>query len=242
MPDRMRVLCGVVLGRAAMVAVLMLASMLLGGVAMAGGPTSVLLVAPDSQRATALYATDPSYPRLMSLLGGEAPTGAAVADTTPGGSRYVTVTWLIHDVTVWRTDRIALDAPDGPWVVTQSTLEGGQFSGAVRHRPTDPAALRSLLSDLGMTGGSRGVTAAPAPGATAPTPPPAPSPGADSSGWWWVLPGLLVGAGATVVALRTSPGVRRRLLADGSADGPALVVTSPVGDGIGSVSSPAANR
>lgn len=211
MPDRMRGM----LGRVALVSAVVLASMLHGGVAWAGGPTSVLLVSPDSQRATALYTSDPSYHRLMTLLGGEAPTGAAAGDASPGGSRYVTVTWLIHDVTVWRTDRIALDTPDGAWVVTQMTQPGGQDPDAVRHRPTDPDALRSLLSGLGLSGGavatpSPGGAAAPVAAGTVPAPA---GTGVDSA-VWWALAGLVVGAGATVVGLRVSPRVRRVLAAD----------------------------
>ncbi|MGI8644742.1 MAG: hypothetical protein ACR2JD_00210 [Nocardioides sp.] len=36
---------------------------------------------------------------------------------------HLNVTWLAHDVSVWRSDRLVLDAPGGPWLVTQ-TPEG----------------------------------------------------------------------------------------------------------------------
>lgn len=220
MPSRVLVM----FGRAALVAGLVLASMLAGGVALAGGPTSALLASPQSDSATALYHTDAEYGRLLTLLGGDSPAATA-SEPTPavGGPTYVTVTWLIHDVVIWRIDRIFLDAPGGPWAVTQSARPdegqaiaeglfpgGSGVAGAVWHRPTDATALRSLLDGLDLTGEPAQVGDAPVPGA----PPPLGNTGPQLvdpivSGWGWALVGLVVGATAAVLGRRAATGLRR---------------------------------
>jgi hypothetical protein len=124
----------------------------------------VLLASPDADAASGLYYTDPDYDRLQTLLGG--PDLPAGAPQPPGatGSPYVTATWLIHDIYVWRMDRIFL-AGDDVWVVSETSGDGGPLTGdgmypgqtggagAVWHRPTDPAALATLLIAHGLTPG-----------------------------------------------------------------------------------------
>ncbi|WP_395729372.1 hypothetical protein [Nakamurella sp.] len=211
------------------------------GTATAGGPTSVLLASPYTGSATGLYYTDPDYEQLQALLGG--PDLPAGAPQPPGvtGSPYVTATWFIHDVFAWRIDRIFLPGDD-IWVVSEMSGDGGPLTGdgmypgqtgdagAVWHRPTDPAALGTLLAAHGLTPGSgragsgespatEGASLAGAaptdasPAAAAPIQPAATSaPSPAGTGWPWGIGGLLVGlllGGAIVRATmgrRTVPG------------------------------------
>jgi hypothetical protein len=133
----------------------------------AGGPTSALLVAPSTGHTASIYYSDPEYDRLFTELGGYdvAPDPTLVqppgSDVLAPGAAYVTVTWLIHDVSVWRIDRIFL-AADGPLIVTQTSDEMGEVSAvgmypgetgngsAVWHRPPDPTELQAVLAALGL--------------------------------------------------------------------------------------------
>jgi len=133
----------------------------------AGGPTSALLVAPSTGHTASIYYSDPEYDRLFTELGGYdvAPDPTLVqppgSDVLAPGAAYVTVTWLIHDVAVWRIDRIFL-AADGPLIVTQTSDEMGEVSAvgmypgetgngsAVWHRPPDPTELQAVLAALGL--------------------------------------------------------------------------------------------
>lgn len=206
----------------------------LPGIAAAGGPTSVLLASPYTGSATALYHTDDDYGRLQALLGGpDLPEEAdTVAEQTPGldvtASAYVTATWLIHDVSVWRIDRIFLTG-DEVWVVSAVSVDGappaveglypGETGGAaaVWHRPTDPAALRTLLKANGLTPGSaranpgaRGpAVAEPAVAeAAAPQAGPATAAVTDRSGWLWGIGGIVAGVLIGVVVARATGGRR----------------------------------
>lgn len=135
------------------------------GTATAGGPTSVLLASPYADAASGLYYTDPDYDRLQSLLGGPDLTTGAPEPAGAAGSPYVTATWLIHDVSAWRIDRIFLVGAD-VWVVSEMAGDGGPLTGdgmypnqtgnaaAIWHRPTDPVALTALLTAHGLTPGS----------------------------------------------------------------------------------------
>src|SRR5687767_3921375 len=84
-------------------------SVLVAGPASAGGPTSVLLAEPATQTAASFYYTDADYEALADLVGVNKPVETAAADAVGpirdlGGG--VTMTWLIHDVAVWRVDRV----------------------------------------------------------------------------------------------------------------------------------------
>src|ERR671931_11148 len=69
--------------------------------------------------AAALYATDEAYGRLERLLVENPSPDPAAPDVHGGpGSDAINVTWLIHDVSVWRVDRVFTDAPGGPWIET----------------------------------------------------------------------------------------------------------------------------
>jgi hypothetical protein len=138
------------------------------------------------------------------------------------GSRLVdsggiNVTWLIHDVQVWRVDRVYLDG-DAPVVATQSNVSGGSvFDVApVWHRPSNPRDLTALLNDLklGAPGGppaavpSPVATAAPATLERAQTQVAATT-GSGSSGLFWGSAGALLGAGL-VLGLGRLRGTRRQ--------------------------------
>jgi len=68
---------------------------------------------------------------------------------------------LIHDVSIWRIDRIFL-AADGPLIVTQTSDDMGVVSAdgmypgetgngsALWHRPSDPTELQAVLTALGL--------------------------------------------------------------------------------------------
>jgi hypothetical protein len=201
----------------------------LPGTAWAGGPTSVLLVSPTTERAAALYTSDPAYGELETLLDA---SGEAVGEPPTGAGQYVTVTWLVHDVSIWRIDRVLLDPADGVRVVT-STGDGTSTDlseglwpgesgrpGATWHRPADQAALAALFDRLGLLDpasadapGDRAVVTAAELRAAATPPTPAPEPEARGDGvWWWAGAGALAGGLGAVLGLRASAGLRHRLL------------------------------
>lgn len=209
--------------RRGLLAVLMIAlmSLLVAGPAAAGGPTSVLLVDSGTGRTASLHIQDADYVQLSDLVGAFEPGGTA--DPAPSGTpsedrAAVTMTWLIHDVSVWRVDRVYLDAPGGPWISTQTDPAG---TGNLLERPGSwqkvarGKELSALLDRLGV--GSRSATATSTSGATGAAvpvrtvaaatapPPPAPSSGAAA----WAIGGLAVGVAATLAGLAGSRLVRR---------------------------------
>ena len=63
------------------------------------------------------------------------------------------MTWLIHDVTPWRVDRIYLDGDGAPWIATQVMVsETGSIwdSPVVWHQPEAGKELALLLDSLGV--------------------------------------------------------------------------------------------
>ena len=210
-------------------------SMLGVGSASAGGPTSVLLVEPGSGESASLHYSDKDYELLGAVLGAsgersvEADTSASGHDVGPS----VNVTWLIHDVQVWRVDQVYPAAPGGPWISTRQVLgDAGSVwdSPVVWHRATDVGLLESLLRRLGVMPGEGAAPVAVEPPVTAELPGAAEASGAaeapldaetparsalsaqdDASapGWLWGFGGLVLGAGLAAVALRAAgPGVR----------------------------------
>ncbi|WP_215448636.1 hypothetical protein [Streptomyces sp. ATCC 21386] len=140
----------------------------------AGGPTSVLLVSPTSQRTASLYGTQEEYGDLEKLLaraGGELDQGREEAPRWGRediwGERIsdmVSVTWMIHDVTPWRLDRVYTAAPDTKDIWIHTTLVAGEEDpGAegvgVWHRAKQPDQLRKLLNGLGVRGAAPGAPA-----------------------------------------------------------------------------------
>jgi hypothetical protein len=121
------------------------------GSAYAGGPTSVLLVNTDRARAHALYLTDASYDRLAAAVGDADGAGIPPPGVAEGVKDQVKLTWLIHDVTVWRLDRVVLTRNDGIWIETALKLPEDDNIGRW-HRAHDDHALTALLSAAGLLG------------------------------------------------------------------------------------------
>ena len=179
------------------------------GPAYAGGPTSVLLSVPGEGRTASLYYTEDAYEELADLVGAYDGTG-----TVDGSGRShetgtgVTLTWLIHDVTPWRVDRVYLQGDGAPWIASQ-VMEGDALSvwdsPVVWHQPANGTELTQLLNSLGV--GQTGTAAEPAspvePGVAAPDSvepaSAAPTPTDDTSDTsardrvWWGLGGLAGG-------------------------------------------------
>jgi hypothetical protein len=128
--------------------------------AAAGGPTSVLLAAPQHGRVAALGYDDPRYQELAEQVGAfEGKTEPA--DPVAGGDAWlaqVRLTWLIHDMLVWRIDFIHIRA-SGRWVIETREIGPDGSQGDSRfHRATDLKALKSLLAGLGMLSADGGTS------------------------------------------------------------------------------------
>ncbi|MFI8302401.1 hypothetical protein ACIF80_02900 [Streptomyces sp. NPDC085927] len=123
--------------------------------ASAGGPTSVLLVSPESAETASLYAADDEYGMLEKLLG---PVGTGTRErppeAVPASPRLINVTWLVHDVTPWRVDRVFPADAGGEdkdvWIHTSADFS--ESPNGLWHRAEHPAELRGLLKELGVLG------------------------------------------------------------------------------------------
>jgi hypothetical protein len=214
-----------------------LAVLLLGApAALAGGPTSVLLVSPDSAESAALYYSDEEYAELTRLLGApdsgtrEQPPGL---DLISGGSQ-LNVTWLLHDVSPWRLDRVFPDTSHSKEVWIHTATHVPDSLNGYWHRAEHPAQLRALLKKLGVMGkpSPKGAAAMfPAPwdsGTPKAADPPADTTAAgdqrsravsaaaadEGTDWWWAIPGLAAGAVLALVLrplVAGIPGARRPL-------------------------------
>lgn len=196
--------------RAVLLLVLTLTTVVLAVLpAAAGGPTSVMVTVPGAGRSTALYYTDTAYERLSDAIG----VGREVDPVRGpdfGAQNPVTLTWLIHDVTVWRVDRVYVHR--GRTFVLTTQDPGGDLRRAetVLHEagPELMPLLRRLLpAGNGYLKDTAVDVPDPAPAAAAPVvtrtqverPSPLPLVGLG-------VGGLLVGVLGTVLALA----VRRR--------------------------------
>ena len=201
-------------------------ALLVAGPALAGGPTSVLLVVPGSGRTASLYTGNADYQKLGELVGAfDAASGTGTTDPSANGRAFgsgVTVTWLIHDVHVWRVDRIYFDG--GPWIATQIVAnESGVIwdKPVVWHTATRGKELAALLDRLGVSPiphGEGPVADGPAVGSYAGTDLAAPAAAPadesktasrrpDTAPWGqpgpvWGLAGLTLGVVLTTAALR----------------------------------------
>lgn len=179
--------------------------------ASAGGPTSVLLASPRNGRVAALYHTDAGYERLIAALGAyEANTGSTTRPSsfTNDFANEIRLTWLIHDMTIWRIDRVHITDEDGAWIETMVRTDGGNLleQPGKWHRAIDPNALTAVLSKAGLLAKGAAPASAPEPmttaTSTAESPPKTPAP---SSTWLAAatgIGGLLVGAAGSIVVLR----------------------------------------
>lgn len=171
----------------------LLSAISITGEAMAGGPTSVLVTNLDTERAAAIYYTDEQYTELENLLHGANTTKSTEADPPSGGGTYLNVTWLVHDVSVWRTDQLVLDIEGSPWVYTQLPLANGEgVTGEKWRSLKDGGAIVDLLGAVGVVGDD-------SPGAAADTVAAVATPSVESandatvSAWRWAIPGVVLG-------------------------------------------------
>lgn len=201
--------------------------------ASAGGPTSVLVVSPESGETSSLYHSDEEYGELQRLLG---PPGIGTRSKPPEakllGARQINVTWMAHDISPWRLDQIfPLADTDQVWIHTTESVP--ESVNGRWHSTKDPARLRSLLQNMGVMGKASGEGHAvfPAPGqepgvdtgAAETSPSLRATPASDeATEWWWALPGLAAGAVLALVLrpfvlrmpwdrLRREPGPRQEL-------------------------------
>ncbi|MFE9772540.1 hypothetical protein ACFYOV_12835 [Streptomyces sp. NPDC005931] len=195
--------------------------------ASAGGPTSVLLANPESMATASLSSGDEEYGALERLLGRPgAGTRRKPPEAEPASARWITVTWMLHDVAPWRVDRVyPADRGNTVWIHTAADLE--EPANGHWHRAEHPSELRALLKELGVLGGasdegssaesSSGLYPAPwGAGETGSTAVGTPPSGArqkttaaavhDGTDWWWAIPG---GAAGAALALVLRPHVMR---------------------------------
>ncbi|MDX3214956.1 hypothetical protein PV318_05290 [Streptomyces sp. ME02-6991-2B] len=208
------------------------------GPAAAGGPTSVMLVSPGSGKAAAIYTSSPDYRELEQSLGNgpEEKAPKSLSDVMNDQHRQVTLTWLVHDVSVWKVDYVYPDGPGGVWFHSLPMGGSDEPEEGVWRKAARSEDLRRLLGRLGVMGVDKGL------GASAPdylagpddaavveeTPVAAPQAaaagdGGGADGWWLALPGLgvgvLAGSAGTVLTLRLisrrtprEPGPRQELV------------------------------
>jgi hypothetical protein len=170
--------------------------------------------------------------------GTDAGTGTEGDEHATGSE--VTVTWLIHDVSIWRVDRVYPDSPGGPWLASQTSFSGDIWSSPVQwHSASQGKALTGLLTRLGLlddTAAAPPANVAPPGSATVVTPgpsarsavEPAAADGARVPVWGAV--GLTLGVALTVAALRVA-GRRRQ-------DEPEVTTREPTHDVLTSTGAP----
>ncbi|MFJ7075980.1 hypothetical protein [Streptomyces sp. NPDC098781] len=186
-------------------------------------------MSPESTETAALYYSDEEYGELERLLGAQ---GEGTRDKPPEAeltaARQINVTWMAHDVSPWRLDRV-YPAHKGQdvWIHTAADLD--ITANGAWHRADHPSQLRALFKKLGLMGepSSAGHAAIP-PGAESPgteegaadspstsaadsvdavtAVSPAASGSREGTDWWWALPGAAAGA---VLALVLRPYVTR---------------------------------
>jgi hypothetical protein len=127
--------------------------------AQAGGPTTVLLANPELSRVKALYTTDKAYERLAAGVGafgrdiGSTSKPHSIPDEVRGEIR---LTWLAHEMMIWRLDRVYFTTHDGIWVeTTLADRQGYMFKLPARwHRAASQKVLMASLTAAGMIAGS----------------------------------------------------------------------------------------
>lgn len=126
--------------------------------ASAGGPTSVIMVNPTTGQATALHARNPRYQQLAEAVGADLPQHGSASRPASVSDCFeceIRLTWLIHDMSIWRIDRVHLTSNDGVWIETVVADESGTpiafDQDGVWQRPHDATALLALLQAANLT-------------------------------------------------------------------------------------------
>jgi hypothetical protein len=196
--------------------------MFVAGTARAGGPTSALLVVPGAGQTAALYNSDADYSSLAALVGAFEATGKGDrSGTSHEAGAGVTVTWLIHDVQVWRVDRIYVVDDGKAWISTQVDLDGSNniwASPVVWHSATDSRGLTALLTRLGVNPADSSGAASETNASVVPSPAASEKPAAatkslaarGSAGPLWGIAGLVLGGLLTALAMWRFSDVRLR--------------------------------
>jgi hypothetical protein len=143
----------------------------------AGGPTSVLMTNPATGRAHALYYSDRAYQRLASAVGGfgaESGSAQGPQSVVDDFGSEIRLTWMIHDMSIWRIDRVHTTARDGTWIETLVQVDGRDIFDrpGFWHRAHDQRVLMASLTAAGLLTGSVRVSGDPpstVPPAAAPT-------------------------------------------------------------------------
>ncbi|MEV6106414.1 hypothetical protein AB0M28_17075 [Streptomyces sp. NPDC051940] len=190
--------------------------------AAAGGPTSVLVVNAGSGEAAGLYGSSADYQALDRAVG-EAGKPAAQPRLDELGGRRISLTWMLHDVKVWRVDQVYPDAGGG--VLVNRRLDSYGEQQTEWFHAADQQRVKEILGRLRVlgpdTGGSMSAPDFPAfepEAAPAPTPDPAPAASSARSAtdnWWWALAGLAAGPALAVGAARGLRRLRERAEAHG---------------------------
>lgn len=133
--------------------------------ALAGGPTSVLLVNHETGRSAAALNGSAAYTELQSILGEGAPPAASARPPGDVASSTATVrlVWLIHDISPWRIDSVHVVGED-VWVETSVDFTGGDpYAGTPTwHQPARGDDLVASLTGLGVLGSGGAGTDVPA--------------------------------------------------------------------------------
>jgi hypothetical protein len=168
----------------------------LPGTARAGGPTSVLITQPGVS-AGALYYTDEAYDDLAALL----PSVETRGKDAPSGGVDYNLTWLIHDVVIWRYDRVRVTRDGTAWVST--TFSSEDTAGWQQVVPSaklveilERVQERTIADSVSLLPDVEPASSPPASAAEADTP------WFSLAGWRWVLPGVLLGLLVGAVAAR----------------------------------------
>ncbi|MGW7363050.1 hypothetical protein ACWGI8_06360 [Streptomyces sp. NPDC054841] len=179
------------------------AALFLAPGALAGGPTSVLISSPESGETAGLSYSNAEYDQLSALLG----SGSSGETNRPPtldamtGIRQINVTWMLHDVTPWRVDRV-YPSDDGGAVWIHTTSNVPESHDGLWHKAAKPAELTALLKRLRVMGkkSAEGVPGIPPQsswetgGAAAEQPGQAAAPAGGPTDWWWAIPGFVAGA------------------------------------------------
>jgi hypothetical protein len=140
------------------------------------------------------------------------------------GAHQINVTWLAHDISPWRLDRVfpVESTSKAVWIHTAANVP--ENLNGYWHRADHPARLRALLKELGVMGQATGegyTGVFPAPWQSEETDPAA-VPDADTAtatatakvtvgapkaddgtdwwaNWWWTVPGAATGAALALV-------------------------------------------